>query len=422
MRLEKLAARDFRGFASLDLDFEPDVTVLVGVNGAGKTSILDALAVMLSSVVEGIRGAALAPPQLDLGDVRVGTAAAQLEVRAKDGAEAVAWSTAITRPGHPPRDGGDVAALRPVVARAQSTVEAGEPRLPLAVYFLTNRNALDIPERIRTRHEFAPLSAYDGALDAGVTSFREFFEWFREAEDLYNERIAREKQAMLFAATEEATKLPIVVVKKAIDRLFRDALDLRIERSPQRMTALRRGVRLDVSRLSDGEKCLLATAGDLARRMVLAAPNLHDPLDQEAIVLVDELELHLHPGLQREILPRLCETFPNTQFVATTHSPQVLSSVRARNVRLLEDFKVRPLDEATWHRDTNDILGRVFGDPGRPPEVAGLLNQLRAAIDADEPAAARDLLRQLEGMIEGTDPDVFFLAQQLPPEDAESRA
>ena len=169
---------------------------------------------------------------------------------------------------------------------------------------------------------------------------------------------------------------------------------------------------------SDGEKCLLALAGDLARRMVLAAPKAENPLLHPAVVLIDEVELHLHPGLQREILPRLRHVFPHAQFIVTTHSPQVLSSLHAANVRVLEHFELHTLDRGTWRRDTNRILESVFGDPGRPPEVAAKLNALRNAVDADHVDEARQIISELSAMIEGPDPDVFYYEQLPPPNDA----
>lgn len=148
-------------------------------------------------------------------------------------------------------------------------------------------------------------------------------------------------------------------------------------------------------------------------------PMIHS---SRRLVLIDELELHLHPGLQRTILPRLREVFPNAQFVVSTHSPQVLSSVHADSVRLLEGFEQRPLARGTWHRDTNRILEAAFGDPGRPPETATKLNALREAVDEGRNDDARRLIGELRAMIEGDDPDVFFLEQLLPAEDSAETA
>jgi predicted ATP-binding protein involved in virulence len=406
MRLVRLEVRDFRGFARLELELEPDVTVLVGVNGAGKTSLLEAMSLMLTYVHAGVRtGRAKGTPLAPM-DVRAEAATTTLTLTAELDGEPATWTVAGTRPGYPAKERSSLEALGRVIARTQRTIADGAPSLPLAVYFPTNRNALDIPQRIRTAHEFDAVSAYDGALQGGARNFRGFFEWYREEEDVYNEQRLRQ-------TSQPASRLS--EVRAAIEEVFPGARDLRIERKPQRMTLEHGGVRLDVAQLSDGEKCLLALAGDLARRMVLAAPRAPRPLARPCVVLIDEIELHLHPGLQRTILPRLQSVFPKAQFVVSTHSPQVLSSVHADSVRLLEQFELRRLERGTWHRDTNRILDGAFGDPGRPPEVARRLNELREAVDHDRHTDARRIIGELRRMIEGDDPDVYFLEQLLPP-------
>jgi hypothetical protein len=246
-------------------------------------------------------------------------------------------------------------------------------------------------------------------LSKGTSDFRGFFEWFREEEDVFNE--LRVRNAEWTGARPPALEL----VRSAIARVFPAGGSLRIERRPQRMVLDVGNTPLDVAQLSDGEKALLAMTGDIARRMVLADSVSDDPLGQEAVVLIDEIELHLHPGLQRTILAQLRRAFPRTQFIVTTHSPQVLSSVHARNVRLLRDFQVVPLERETWRRDTNRILESVFDDPGRTPDIATKLNALRTAIDEDRFAEARRLVHELRSELDGDDPEVVFYEQLLPP-------
>ncbi len=117
--------------------------------------------------------------------------------------------------------------------------------------------------------------------------------------------------------------------------------------------------------------------------MALAAPKLPNPLEGPAVVLIDEIELHLHPGLQRVILPRLQKVFPQAQFIVTTHSPRG-ALVTARGKRpppgALRAPEAGPRDPAARHQPHP---GMAFGDPGRPPEVATKLKLLRDAVDAD---------------------------------------
>lgn len=417
MRLAKLNVANFRGFAELELAFQPDVTVLVGVNGAGKSTLLDAIALMLQFFTAGVRSRHADASPIQFRDVKVGAPEARLELSAEIADVSCVWSSVTTLPGFPA--GGsisDLLSLAAPIRRTQESIASGRPSLPLAVYYPTNRNALDIPERIRTPHVFDAISAYDLALERQPTDFRGFFEWFREEEDVFNEAQARLQLQLPHAPAPAPSLLPHV--RAAIEAMIPGGRNLRIERRPQRMVIDRNGVPLDITQLSDGEKCLLAMAGDLARRMVLAAPFADKPLEHPAVVLIDEIELHLHPGLQRTILPSLRRVFPKVQFVVSTHSPQVLSSVRAESVRLLEDFALKPLTRATWQRDTNRILEAAFGDYGRPVEVARRLGELRVAVDEERFVDARRLVAELHEMVEGEDPDVFYLEQFLPPEDA----
>ena len=115
--------------------------------------------------------------------------------------------------------------------------------------------------------------------------------------------------------------------------------------------------------LSDGEKCLLAMTGDIARRLAMANPYADNPLQGGGVVLIDEIELHLHPGWQRRVVPALERTFPNVQFILTTHSPQVLSSVAREQIVLLSGFQAVSRLPYTEGRDSNAILSELMGVP-----------------------------------------------------------
>lgn len=191
--------------------------------------------------------------------------------------------------------------------------------MPIFVHYGTNRAVLDIPDRIRGKHNFDKLSAIERAIDQQL-DFRTFFEWYRnkEVDEIYH---ARELDELEYV--DPALKY----VRKAIETMIGDVSNLRIKRNPVRMVVDKSGKEIRVDMLSDGEKCTLALLGDLARRLILANPSAENPLEGEGIVLIDEIELHMHPTWQRRILHVLNEVFPNIQFIVTTHSPQVLGEV-----------------------------------------------------------------------------------------------
>ena len=197
--------------------------------------------------------------------------------------------------------------------------------VPIIAYYSVNRSVVDVPLRIKKRHDSQVLSAYDDAFDKAA-DFRRFFEWFRECEDVENERIA---DTLMTGGVPYLANNELAAVRTALGQFLPEFSDWRIRRTPLRMEVKKGGASLCIDQLSDGEKCVIALVGDLARRLVVANPNLDNPLLGGGIVLVDEVELHLHPEWQKSILPRLLQSFPNVQFVVTTHSPIVLAQLNS---------------------------------------------------------------------------------------------
>ena len=119
----------------------------------------------------------------------------------------------------------------------------------------------------------------------------------------------------------------LAAVKKAMLSMLEGFEDIYIDRNPLKMKVRKNGICLDILQLSDGEKCTLALFGDLARRLTLANPIRKNPLEGNGVVLIDELDLHMHTSWQRKAMGVLKDTFPNIQFIITTHSPQILGEL-----------------------------------------------------------------------------------------------
>ncbi len=197
-------------------------------------------------------------------------------------------------------------------------------------------------------------------------------------------------------------------VRKAVENILDGYSQLRVRRSPLRMTILKNGEELIINQLSGGEKCLIALVGDLARRLAIANPCLDNPLDGNGIVLIDEIDLHLHPIWQREIVPKLKQTFPNCQFLLTTHSPQILSHVSPAGIFGLKRANgrtemVRP--EASYGLDSNRILEDIMGVPERPIEIKQKLSELFIVINKGDIVKAREIMNNMLEQI-GDDPEL----------------
>ncbi len=150
----------------------------------------------------------------------------------------------------------------------------------------------------------------------------------------------------------------------------------------------------------------IAMIGDIAKKLSSINPN--NSLNGKGVVLIDEIEQHLHPGWQRTIIPNLRRTFPNIQFILTTHSPQVLSNVPTENVFVLKDFKLRKFPPYhTYGKDSNAILNEVFEiEESRPEHGVKDLKELYGYIDKNDRKNAEKKLEELREKFGSSDTDL----------------
>ena len=262
-----------------------------------------------------------------------------------------------------------------------------------------NRYVIDIPLQIQEDETEQRSAAYQTLL-SGRNGFSSFFKWFRNREDLENEK-------RIYQSDYRDRQLE--AVRMATESFLPGFQNLRVRRSPLRMTVQKGAEEMTVNQLSDGEKCLLAMIGDLARRLAIANPSLSNPLHGKGVVMIDEVDLHLHPSWQRMIVPLLESTFPNCQFVLTTHSAQILSHVREPESIFLLKFTDEGIQarhpESVYGLDSNRILEDLMEVPERPGEIKILIEKLFDTIDRKDLKNARNQLNGLKQSI-GTDPQL----------------
>jgi len=398
MKIQNFALVNFRGIANMSLGFAERTTTLVGVNGVGKSSVLDALAIALSNLTARITGQAAKARSMSQDDIHLGSDYARLLVSADLGEDlATIWAVALNRKAgkHTAERSSDLTALN---ARAElfqyrllhSEREGLPISLPLAVYYDVHRAVLDVPIRTKGTNKTTPGDAYNDALGHGGTDFRGFFTWFRNQEDAENERI-RDMPTY--------RDMGLSAVRRAIEQ-FTQFTDLRIRRKPAlRMTVNKAGTELNVLQLSDGEKCMLALVGDLARRLSLLNTEREDPLLGEGVVLIDEIDLHLHPRWQRSVVASLERTFPNCQFIITTHSPQVIGELPSKSVLILKNGVLLGHAARSLGLSSGEVLEELMDAQERNPEVASQLQVINRLIDDDHIAQAQSLLNDLRGKV-----------------------
>ena len=405
MHIRNLTLEGFRGAQHLELELHKNLNVFVGMNGAGKTTILDAAAILLSWLVNRTISLKSSGRPIVEAEIRNGEPYATLGITLEHEGPAWRWKLVKARKGHGSKNG--VSALVTVSELARQfrstiTDNVENVNLPLFAYYPVNRAVIDIPLRIRGKQGFTLLSAYDGALSGGA-NFRTFFQWFREREDLENE--ARRDLQPLFDDTSTAgfPDLQLEAVRNALSSFMPEFKNLTVRRNPLRMEIEKQGERLMINQLSDGEKCLMALIGDLARRMAILNPLRANPLEGEGIILIDEIDLHLHPKWQRMAIPKLVSVFPNCQFLITTHSPHIITHVKPQNLFLLsmtaEGLTSSPPTESygkTVERVLEDLMGLKTT---RPDDVQNDLKELYEKIDSDDFGTARELIGKLERQI-----------------------
>lgn len=409
MQIHRLTLEQFRGAKSLHFVLDARLNVFVGMNGAGKSTVLDAAAILLSWVTNRIRYAGSSGRPIKELDIQNKTSGAVLEIGIRTPAREFAWSLAKSRKGKNQESKSTLQQVTEYANILRKSINAnnGEIDLPLLAYFPVNRAVLDIPLRIRSRHRFDVTSAYDESLTSGA-NFRTFFEWFREREDLENENRKYLDQRI----KPEGFQFPdpqLKAVRSALGQLMPNFLNLTVRRNPLRMEVEKDGETLIINQLSDGEKCLMAMVGDLARRFAIANPIRANPLEGEGVVLIDEIDLHLHPLWQRMVIPKLTGVFPHCQFLISTHSPHVITHVRPENLFLLNMAhegleSLRPSE--SYGKTVDRILEDLMGlETTRPQEVTESLRQIYVLISSKELEKARESITELEKQI-GEDPDL----------------
>lgn len=403
MRLKSITLKNFRCFEHLEVELHPRLTVFVGENGAGKTALLDGIASVFTPVLTYFSSAnqRLSGRGIKDSDFRVesfqgrggreqwGVADyAQVQAQTVDGLRWDYWRPSSGSKAEPADRWGE-AALKERITTIVSSYRTQAPALtPAFAYYGASRGHIEVPERLR-----GAKNNYDHPTAALVdcfnpsSDFREMLEWFdlEEASELRENKGVVNDDFAPFQALE--------AVRAAVVGLLRDFSNPHFNHKHKFM--LKRnsdGAPMLVHQLSQGYQSMLALAMDFSRRLAIANAHLefdveyahnqisqaivdldeklrHEvsnplqptlPMSAPAIMLVDEIDLHLHPSWQQRVLQDLMRTFPLTQFIVTTHSPQVLSTVRRENIRVLGQNSADMPLSTTYGQPSGDVMHSVM--------------------------------------------------------------
>ncbi len=411
MRIDQLTVKNFKAFESATFNFNPNFNLVVGINGMGKTSLLNALEVALGAwqYAQGFKSQI---DSRDIEDKEVRLKATSLGDRPQLEPQ---WPVSIHAVGVVLSKEGGWKRYRPdfgsytqikssthffkqeVSAVLQQVQEGKDVHLPLIASYGANRLWHDYEtsekpeETLRLSRLFAYKDAFHTRMSAQLLT-----DWIRQEE------------SAAFAEGNTSIEEAGRVVKQAILGCVEGAKRLWFDpRREQLVLALENGQVIPFSNLSDGQRTVLTLVGDIARRAITLNPHLGENAcaQTEGMVLIDELDLHLHPRWQRRIIQDLKRTFGKLQFICTTHSPQLIGQAQANEIIVLGETGQMLPPAQSFGMDSNWVLRHIMGSDDRDPQVSQDIDALFELIESDQLSKAQNKVDDLRKQL-GEHPDL----------------
>lgn len=376
MKLRKMKLKDFRRFESLDIDFHPDLTVIAARNGQGKTTILEAIATALGPFVGAFDlGSSKHIERRDARYVRLGNSFENEQrfpviIDACLDSPAIEWQRAL----HGPKSRTSVKDAAPLARWGKELQESlrmqTDTVLPLISYYPAGR--LWINHKNSSRKAVVSASRTMGYEDclSSASNFVQMQQWMSKA------TLAVMQQQDLPGYERSNLKPRIAGIQNAVNLVLQEEgwshFHYSLSYEELAMSHPDHGL-LPISLLSDGVRAMISLAADMAFRCARLNGQFQDQasLLTQGIVLIDEVDLHLHPAWQQRVLTALRMAFPKIQFIVSTHSPQVLTTVNREQIRIIHQ------DEQGWiseqpaisplAQEAGDALAGVMDVSTRPP-------------------------------------------------------
>lgn len=425
MRVTSLKLANLRAIDAAEFHFQPGFNLIVGVNGVGKSTVLDALRICASRLLPSMTESRAKAMTFAVDDIRSGMPFLDVELSLALGSDEFRLTRRQWRETFAADDADNLDRLRREILNSErlrekartllreleeshgvSDSDAFSPSLgqlkkaarstataPNCIYFSTNRSVTSDASSSKAKAAGGRSAAYAEALVPRPMYVAQFADWMRVQGVLGREH--------------EAAARHLDVLRSAVERFLPNYANLRPgEESSPRLVIDQGGITLDFTQLSDGERGVLALVLDLARRLSQANPSLDDPLaESDAVVLIDEIDLHLHPKWQRQIVRNLTAAFPRCQFIATTHSPQVIGEVEHDRIQIIANGQVYSPTHS-FGVDSSRVLEEIMDADPRTQEVNELLSQISQDVGKQRYESARGLLVKLVGQLGEDDPEV----------------
>jgi predicted ATP-binding protein involved in virulence len=397
MQLQHLYIENFRGFEERGFSFSPEFNLIIGNNGLGKTSVLEALAIAVGSWFLGIRG--YDGRNILDRDIRRETVFLDkkfhfntrlpvvVEATGTVAGKTITWKRELKSDVKRAKTlYKDATQLKNVAENAYELAKEGKLRLPLIAYYGAGRlwqvprdtdKASSSHRNLKQPQDFDDI---ENSYESDANYFRDRFAGYKYSVDnRINPRflmrwMAYERRVEI---DEEQSSPAFRAVISAIQRALPEVRLVRFSiRHETLMLDFEDGRIVPFSDLSDGYKNVITIVGDIAAKAGLLNGHLgkHILDETDGIVLIDELDLHLHPKWQRRIIEDLRRTFPRIQFICTTHSPFLIQSLRSGEELIMLDGQ--PTAQLA-NMSVEEIAQGVMGIPN--PQVSLRYEEMKGA-------------------------------------------
>lgn len=419
MLLERITLHNFRGFEDLELTFHPNMTVLVGANGSGKSTILEAIATAVSTIfvkMDNLTAKSIEKNQANIKPIVTGSTKevqeqypVEISAVANVLNETIEWKRSLNS-----------SKGKTTIIDAKNIIESGigiQKRLrqgddtlilPVISYYGTGR--LWDYHREKQNNIFKSSNRINGYVDCvdGTANIKLMMKWFAQmtVQKYQNKELGLKdipELEAVYSAMEacykritgnDTVKIQYSMATEEIEISYRNEKD--------------ELMRISIDQLSDGYKGTISLVADIAYRMAVLNPQLFENICTETpgIVLIDEVDLHLHPSWQHRVLGDLAAIFPKVQFIVSTHAPAVISTVKSENIIILDNGEgIEPAGEV-YGRDVNTIVRNLMNATERPENIKKLFNEFNGYIDKKDVKEADRVLKDLENQVGSDDPEM----------------
>lgn len=410
MIISRIELKNYRCFKDIEIDFHEKLTVIIGDNGSGKTSILEGIAVSLGTMFVGLDGQVgvginkkdARLKAYSMGETEDVQSQYPVEIIAMGdvNGKTITWKRSLNG-GNGSTTVKDAKDITDIAREYQERLRQGDAtlKLPIIAYYGTgrlwdyHREKKTDTFKVNTR-----TNGYINSLD-GTANIKLMMNWFKKKTIQKMQKCSEGRgKLMELSVVYRAMQMCYERITGHKDVEFDYNLDTN-EIECRYINGDEPQMSIPLSQMSDGYKSTISLIADIAYRMAVLNPQMgKDVIEKtDGVILIDEVDLHLHPAWQHRILGDLQEIFPRVQFIVTTHAPTVISSAKSENLMILKHNEVLDASVEIYGNDVNSILKDIMGAPDRNPAISKLFSQFYSLLNDGKYDMAEKILDEIDG-------------------------